>query len=196
MKPGEKVLSNMVLANGLHRMEFIRFGAPVAIDALAEELVPEVAQETWTWHEWVEDPKGLCCHHAYLYWRERGLVDFSLVINAMGERATGRSPLQKIPNVGILYWIAPGERVSFAADVAATVHQRMLGVMPSTAWVRELPAKAPKRIEVGEGKDHAWLDVCAGDWVPAGYVVVGKPEPVSKPATAAGEGESQDKEEK
>jgi hypothetical protein len=156
----EKVLTEEVSAKGWHRVEIIRFGREVEVDAWAARLVPEVSASTWCFHPWVE--KELNLHHVNIFWRERGAVDWSQwgALHAM--------PLQ----FGILYWMEPGERLSLAADVAATLHFRSYGRMPSHAWVRNVPA-GHDRIDVGEGKNQTVLQLEAGEWVPAGFVVVG-----------------------
>ena len=186
MATDEKVISDLIFWTGLHRVELIRFGRPVDEDAAVKELVPDVSQETVTMFDWIEDPEGLKLYHLFLNWKERGAVDFSQIREV--QEGAGASPARTMPNFGILWWIAPGESLSFSADVAATVHKRSFGCMPSVAWVRRLPASAytsrtersgaqrPRTvIEVGEGDDHVMLELRTGDWVPERFVVVGVP---------------------
>jgi len=166
----EKVVSDLVFWTGLHRVEVIRFGRPVDEEA-AMLLAPDVSRETVTMYDWIEDPEGLKLHHLFVNWKERGAVDFSEMIDK-SDGGQGRAlPLR----YGVLWWIAPGETISFSADVAATVHKRRFGAMPSAAWVRKLPAGAQGLIEVGEGDDHVMLELRVGEWVPERFVVVGIP---------------------
>jgi len=181
MREDEKMVSDVVLANGLHKTEVIRFAQPVDVDAWVEKLVPDHSLDTWTYWDFVEDPKGLKLNHLYLYWRQRGPVDFTQIRQSLAEGTldTLSVPVQGthsnlLPQVGVLWWIAPGESLSFSADVAATVHKKKFGRMPSTAWVRALP-KGAKDIQVGEGADQGKLVVKTGDWVPKRFVVVGIP---------------------
>lgn len=178
MNTDEKMVSDVVLANGLRKVEVIRFAKPVEVDAWVEKMVPDHSMDTWTFWDFVEDPTGLKLNHLYLYWRQRGPVDFS------------RLPGSEV-KYGVLWWIEKGESLSFSADVAATLHKRWCGRMPSTAWVKKLPANANTSrtqeqrcsgaqkprvlIEVGEGDDHVMLELRVGDWVPERYVVVGIP---------------------
>ena len=173
MATDEKVISDLIFWTGLHRVELIRFGRPVDEDAAVKELVPDVSQESITMFDWIEDPEGLKLHHLFVNWKERGAVDFSQIREV--QEGAGASPARTMPNFGILWWIAPGESLSFSADVAATVHKRSFGCMPSAAWVRRLPAGAPNVIEVGEGDDHVMLELRVGEWVPERFVVVGVP---------------------
>jgi hypothetical protein len=162
MPEDEKVISDLIFWTGLHRVEVIRFGRPVDEDAAAKTLVPDVSQESVTMFDWIEDPEGLKLYHLYVNWKERGAVDFSKIKDC---------PIR----YGILWYIDKGESISFSADVAATVHKRSFGCMPSASWVRRLPAKAQTVIEVGEGDDHMMLELRTGDWVPERFVVVGNP---------------------
>jgi hypothetical protein len=170
-------------------VELIRFGRPVDEDAAVKVLVPDVSQESVTMFDWIEDPEGLKLHHLFVNWKERGAVDFRNVkevlltncVRSQDSPASGLgTPANGIPSVGVLWWIAPGESLSFSADVAATVHKRSFGCMPSVAWVKKLPAKAQSVIEVGEGDDHVMLELRTGDWVPERFVVVGNPSVVSR----------------
>lgn len=172
MPEDEKVISDLIFWTGLHRVELIRFGRPVDEDAAVKELVPDVSQESITMFDWIEDPEGLKLHHLFVNWKERGAVDFVEWVNSW---ANSHSPLQGPPSVGVLWWIAPGESLSLSADVAATVHKRSFGCMPSVAWVKRLPTGAQEVIEVGEGDDHVMLELRTGDWVPERFIVVGNP---------------------
>jgi hypothetical protein len=168
----EKLVSEVVSSRGLHTAKIIRFARPVDEEAWIERLIPDYARSTYTFWDDVEDPGGLNCHLLFLHWKERGAVDFREIKEV--QEGAGASPA-RTPSVGVLWWIAPGESLSFSADVAATVHKRSFGCMPSVAWVRKLPAKAQKAIEVGEGDDHVMLELKTGDWVPERFVVVGVP---------------------
>jgi len=174
MATDEKVISDQIFWTGLHRVELIRFGKPVDENLWSKKLVPDVSWESLTMFDWIEDPKGLKLHHLYVNWKERGAVDFTRIFgldqNDFDIVKLGFVP----PVVGVLWWIAPGESLSFSADVAATMHKKMFGVMPSTAWVRMIPKNA-KDIQVGEGADQGKLVVKTGDWVPERFVVVGNP---------------------
>lgn len=162
MDQNVKVATNTVSAYGLHEVELISLGAAPRVETLAAAYVPDHARESLFRMAWVEDPKGLSLHHVHLWWQERGVVDF---------RARSSVPLR----LAVLWFIAPGERLSFSADVAAFLHKRELGVMPSTAWVRKVPAGGHDMIEVGEGEDHVMLELRQADWVPERFVVVGVP---------------------
>lgn len=170
MDQNVKVAANTVSAYGLHEVELISLGAAPRMEDLQAQFVPDVGLESLFRMQWIEDPKGLKLYHLHFWWQERGVVDFSRVVDL----ATGRSTLR----LAVLWYVAPGERLSFAADVAAFLHKRELGVMPSVAWVRKMPAGAPDAFEVGEGDDHVMLELRQADWVPERFVVVGNPEEV------------------
>jgi hypothetical protein len=191
----QSVVSNQVFWTGLHRVEVIRFAQPVDEEYWVKKLVPDRCLETYTCFDFIEDPKGLKLHHLYVNWKERGAVDYSPLWKAAvnGAQDTHSVPAlgthNSLPTVGVLWWIAPGESLSFSADVASTLHKRVYGVMPSAAWVRNLPRGAidctplartnsdarvrTVRVEVGEGDDHGFVELMVGEWVPERFVVVG-----------------------
>lgn len=184
MDQNVKVAANTVSAYGLHEVELISLGAAPRMEDLQAQYVPDHARESMFRLRWVEDPKGLGLQHVHFWWQERGVVDFSRVKEVLGTLCV---PAQDSPASGlrrehglplryaVLWWIGPGERLSFAADVAAFLHKRELGTMPSVAWVRKMPAGAPDAFEVGEGDDHVMLELRQADWVPERFVVVGAP---------------------
>ena len=180
MSTDQTVVSDLIFWTGLHRVEVIRFGKPVDEAAAAQRLVPGRCRESVTMFDWVEDEKGLNLHHLYVNWKERGAVDYS------GEEwARHAVPLR----YGVLWYIAPGESLSFSADVAADLYRQRFGVMPSAAWVRKMPrgsidrtplartnsdARVHKnRVSVGEGADAGFVELMVGEWVPERFVVVG-----------------------
>lgn len=169
MDQNVKVAANTVSSYGLHEVELISLTFP-RMEDLQVQYVPDHARESMFRMRWVEDPKGLALQHVHFWWQERGVVDFSRVVDL----ATGRSPLR----LAVLWFVAPGERLSFAADVAAFLHKRELGMNPSVAWVRKVPSGAPEVFEVGEGEDHVMLELRQAEWVPERFVVVGNPEEV------------------
>jgi len=165
----QSVVSNQVFWTGLHRVEVIRFAQPVDEEYWVKKLVPDRCMETYTCFDFLEDPKGLKLHHLYVNWKERGAVDYSNWVNSDSSLPV---------TVGVLWFIAPGESLSFSADVASTLHKRVYGVMPSAAWVRKMPAGA-KDFEVGEGADQGILTLKIGEWVPERFVVVGNPSAIN-----------------
>ncbi|PKN97986.1 MAG: hypothetical protein CVU42_13770 [Chloroflexi bacterium HGW-Chloroflexi-4] len=171
MSSDESVVSNIIFWTGLHRVEIIRFAQPVDEDYWVKKLVPDRCMETYTCFDWVEDPKGLKLNHLYVNWKERGAVDFSTWLG-IGLPDDLIPPVKK----AVLWYGEPGEGLYFSIDMAATLHKRAYGVMPSTAWVRTQPLKAKKRIDVGEGADQGTVELMNGLWVPERFVVVGIPD--------------------
>lgn len=171
MAGDETMVSDVILANGLRKVDIIRFGQLVDVDEWAKKLVPGDSWDTWSYWDFVEDPTGLKLSHLYLFWKSRGPVSYRKL-----KQELVNDPLhcqEVIPDYGILWWIEKGESVSFSADVAATLYKQTYGLMPSAAWVKKLPIGAKDVIEVGEGDDHVMLVLQVGDWVPDRYVVVG-----------------------
>jgi len=154
-----KIVSNTISRFGYREVHIVRYEHAVDAGYWIERVCPDFARDLITLWPWVEN--GVQLHHLAITWNARQLVEFD---------PEYQSPLK----YGVLWWINRGETMSLAIDLAATHYHRLLGRMPSTAWVKEIPEKAAEFVEVVDGDCMMRVELEKGTWLPASrFVVVG-----------------------
>lgn len=155
MNIDEVLVENVISNYGLRQVHVIRQGNPV--DALPwSEMVPEDAWELKNLYAIHEEE--LDVHHLYVVWNARELVDLSKRAGA---------PLR----YGVLWFIAPGETVSWAVELAACRYERIFHRWPTRAWMLKVDAAYPEEILLDCGE---LLKLEQGAWMPQErYVCVG-----------------------
>lgn len=134
-------------------------GKPVNVDNWAE-LVPGDAIDDVTVKRQVED--GLGVHHAWILWHAREVVVLD-----------GEIPDNAVHGEVVLWWVAPGERLSWNIDLAATLYWLKLGESPREVFIRKLPANCPCELEVQlSNKLRVSLALKEALWAPTRFVVV------------------------
>jgi hypothetical protein len=156
-----ELIENMISYQGLRGAHVICYGKPVDADAWINQICPDYAQELVHRMVWIE--KALGMHHLRFWWNARQVLEFDKRFEA---------PVR----YGVLWYIAKGESLSFAVDLAATLYHRTFGRMPSTAWITKLPKDAAEFIEVIDQDCLMRVELATGEWVPGNrFVVVGCP---------------------
>lgn len=162
--PGAKVVENSISRLGLRTVHVIGFDGPVKAEEWVGEYVPGEAMGLVTLMSRSEPEIGV--HHLEISWNAREVVEF-----------------QGLPvRYGVLWYIAKGERMGEAIDLAATLYRLRVGVYPRKAWVNKMPAGAPEMVEIevlaedrgANGRSPLQKILLKESWwVPERYVCVG-----------------------
>ena len=153
----ETLVENSISRLGLRTLDIIRYGRAVNVYPWFE-LVPGEARQSVVIYRRFEE--GLNMHHELITWNAREMVEFQ------------GCPLR----YGVLWWIAPKERMSEAIEMAASLYKLRTGEYPTRCWVSELPKDAPESYEIeGFSNDPPSKPVTLrmAGWVPERYVCVG-----------------------
>ena len=161
--PEAKVVENSISRLGLRTVHVVGFDGPVKAEEWVKEYVPGEALGLVSLIRRSEPEIGV--HHLEITWNAREMVEF-----------------KDIPvRYGALWFIAKGERMRDAIDLASTLYRLRVGVYPRKAWVNKLPVGAPEMVEIEVlAEDRAQLAVPLQQislretwWVPERYVCVG-----------------------
>lgn len=126
----EQVLEDSVSRYGLRRVHVIGFDGPLDAVPWIEAHVPGDALQLVKVHYQEEVEIGV--YHMTMVWNAREMIEFEA------------GPVR----FGALWFIAKGERMGEAMDMAATLFRLRVGVYPSAVWAARLPDGAPEAVEV------------------------------------------------
>ncbi|HPS41354.1 MAG TPA: hypothetical protein PK040_02035 [Anaerolineaceae bacterium] len=180
------IVENTLNEFGLRTLHAVDFNAPISRDAIME-LVPAEGKESLGVYP-VYD-KELKMHHVYAVWNAREVVDFERVNQFLANAHTADDALTPCPSpidgrgvkrivpvrYGVMWWIAKGETMSLAIELAAQLYLEQMKRWPTMVWANKLPANAPdcyRTVKDGQVTD---LPLQVATWVPERFIVVGIP---------------------
>jgi len=157
MSEDETLIENSISRFGLRTLDIMRYGRAVSTYPWFD-MVPGEAKSLVQCSRRFEQELGV--HHLMITWNAREMVEFA------------DCPIQH----GALWWIAKGERMSEAIDMAASLFKLRTGRYPTKCWVKELPKDAPDSYVIeGFSNDPPEKPIILrmASWVPERFVCVG-----------------------
>jgi hypothetical protein len=153
------VLEDLCSPEGVRRLH-VMSGTEIDLSLLMWR-VPVPAQDMVQVREWEEAQLGV--KHAELRWKAREGVRWQIQVDG-----------KMVEWHGVLWYIEPGGRISEAVGDAAGRYWVEFECWPQFGWVRRLPEGVEEGVEVEIGSGVEAVHVMLADWVPAGFVAVGR----------------------
>lgn len=146
------VVKNSLTPLGIREVHLMRMGSLIGKGDWMPFIPAEVPMGNVSDHAWHE--ADLDVYHLALTWCARD----AMVFGGTDE---------------MVWWYLDGMSVRFAMDCAAAVFRQTFERWPKYGLIQRLPPGATATVPVEDGGERFDLPLCAANWVPVRFVVVG-----------------------
>ena len=146
------VVKNSLTPLGIREVHLMRMGSMVGKEDWLPFVPAEVSMRNVSRHDWHE--ADLDVYHLTVTWCARDAMVFG-----------GKDEM--------VWWYLGGMSVRLAMDCAAAVFRQTFERWPKYGLIQRLPPGATPTVPVEDGGECFELPLCAANWVPVWFVVVG-----------------------